>query len=77
MNFIKILKYGENKIFCICIDVYKKHKGNNYDKIYEVSSELKNKKLKTNNILIKIIKRYEWKSGFRTKLTFKNSNRYI
>ena len=47
------MKYAELKIFCICIDVYKICEGGDYDKIYEVLSTLRYKKLKTNNILIK------------------------
>ena len=43
---------AEQKIFCICIDVYKIYEGDDYDKIFEVLSMLKNKKLKINNILI-------------------------
>ena len=50
--FINRLKYAEQKIFCICIDVYKIYEGDNYDEIYKVLSTLKNKKLKINNILI-------------------------
>ena len=52
INFINQLKYAEQKIFCICADVYKSHESDNYDKIYEVLSTLKNKKLKINNTLI-------------------------
>ena len=46
------MKYAEEKIFCICIDVYKIYEGIDYDKINEVLSTLKNEKLKLNNILI-------------------------
>ena len=46
------MKYAEQKIFCICIDVYKIYEGNDYDEIFEILSTLKNKKLKLNNILI-------------------------
>ena len=52
INFINRLKYAEHKTFCICIDVYKTFEGDDNDKIYEVLSTLKNKKLKINNILI-------------------------
>ena len=38
-------------MFCICIDVYKIYESDDYDKIYEVLSTSKNKKLKINNIL--------------------------
>ena len=33
INFINRLKYAEQKIFCICIYVYKIYEGNDYDKI--------------------------------------------
>ena len=56
INFINRLKYAEQKIFCICIDVYKIYEGNNFDEIYKVLSTLKNKKLKINNTLIEIYK---------------------
>ena len=52
INFINRSKYAELKIFCICVDVYKIYEGNDYDKIYKVSSTLKIKKLKINNTLI-------------------------
>ena len=51
MIFINRINYAEQKILCICIYVYKNYEGDDYDKIYEVLSTLKNKKLKTNNIL--------------------------
>ena len=56
INFINRLKYAEVKIFSICVDVYKIYEGDDYDKIYEVLSTLKNKKLKINNTLIEIYK---------------------
>ena len=56
INFINRLKYAEQKIICICIDVYKIYEGDDYDEIYKVLSTLKNKKLKINNILIEIYK---------------------
>ena len=52
INFINRLKYAEQKIFCICIDVYKTYEGDDYDEKFKVLSTLKNKKLKVNNILI-------------------------
>ena len=52
INFINRLKYAEQKIFCICIDVYKIYEGDDSDEIYKNLSILKNKKLKTNKILI-------------------------
>ena len=54
INFINPLKYAEQKIFCICIDLYKIYEGDDYDEIYKVLSTLKNEKLKINNILIEI-----------------------
>ena len=50
--FINRLKYAEVKTFSICVDLYKLYEGDDYDKIYEVLSTMKNKKLKINNILI-------------------------
>ena len=50
MIFINRLKHAEQKIFCICVDVYKIYEGNNFDKIYDASSTIK--KLKINKILI-------------------------
>ena len=52
INFINRLKYAEVKVFSICLDVYKIYEGDDYDKIHEVLSTLKNKKLKINNLLI-------------------------
>ena len=52
VNFINRLKYAEQKIFCICIDVYRIYDGNVFDEIYKVLSTLKNKKRKINNMLI-------------------------
>ena len=51
-NFINRLKYAEQKMFCICIDFYKSYESNDYDKIYEVLSTLRNKKLKISFVLI-------------------------
>ena len=55
-NFINRLKYAEQKLFCICIDLYMIYDGNDYDEKYKVLSTLKNKKLKMNNTLIEIYK---------------------
>ena len=52
INFINRLKYAEIKIFSICVDVYKIYESDDYDKIDEVLSTSKNKKIKLNNILI-------------------------
>ena len=46
------MKYAEVNIFSICVDVYKSYEGNEYEKIYEVLSTLKNKNIKINNTLI-------------------------
>ena len=54
INFINRLKYAEQKIICIYIDVYKIYEGNDFEEIYKVLSTLKNKKLKINNTLIEI-----------------------
>ena len=51
IKFIKRLEYAEQKVFCICIEVYQLSEGDDFDKIYEVLSTLKNKKLKISNIL--------------------------
>ena len=56
INFINRLKYAGQKIFCICIDVYKIYEGDDFNEIYKILSTLKNKKLKINNTLIKIYK---------------------
>ena len=56
INFINRLKYAEQKIFCICIDVYKIYEGNDYNEIYKILSTFKNEKLKINNTLIEIYK---------------------
>ena len=45
------LKYAEVKIFSICVDVYKIYESDDFGKIYEFLSTLK-EKLKINNILI-------------------------
>ena len=42
LNSKNRLKYAEHRIFCICIDVYKLYEGDDYDKMFEVSSK-KNK----------------------------------
>ena len=39
------------KQFCICVDVYKTYEVDDYDKIYEVLSTLKNKKTKSKQYL--------------------------
>ena len=56
INFINRLKYAEQKIFCICVDVYKIYDGDDFNEIYKVLSVLKNKKLKINVILSNIYK---------------------
>ena len=52
INYINRLKYAEAKYFSLRVDAYKTYEGDDFDKIYEVLSTLKNKKLKINNILI-------------------------
>ena len=56
INFINRLKYAEQKIFCICIDLYMIYDGNDYGEINKVLSTLRNKNLKINNTLIEIYK---------------------
>ena len=36
VNFIHRLKYAEQKIFCICVDLNKTYEDNVYDKIKEI-----------------------------------------
>ena len=52
INFINRLKNAEQKIFCICIEVYQLYEGDSFDKLFEVLLTLKNRKLKIINILI-------------------------
>ena len=40
-NFVSRLKYAEQKVFCICIDVNMIYDGNGYDEIYKALSALK------------------------------------
>ena len=40
-SFINRLKYAEQKIFCICKEVYQLNEGDDYDKINEIFSTLK------------------------------------
>ena len=53
INFNNRLKYAEQKIFCICRDLYKIYEGHDFSEILKVLSTLKNKKLKINNTLMK------------------------
>ena len=41
INFINRLKYGEAKIFSICVDEYKIYQGNDFNEIYKFLSTLK------------------------------------
>ena len=59
INFVNRLKNAEHKLFCICVDVYINFEGDDFDKIFELLSTLKNKKVKKNNILIEKYKRFE------------------
>ena len=43
INFTNRINYAEQKIFCICIDLYKIYNGYDYDEIYEALSTLKKK----------------------------------
>ena len=51
-NIYQSVKVCRTQNFCICIDVNTKYAGKECDKLYEVLSTLKNKKLKINNILV-------------------------
>ena len=66
-NFINRLKYAEHKIFCSCVAVYKFYEGDDNDKLFEVLSTLKNKKLKLKNILIEKYKDMLEKPNFEQK----------
>ena len=50
------MKYAEVKIFSTFVDLYKKYEDDYLNKIYEVLSTLRNKKLNINNTLIEIYK---------------------
>ena len=58
------MKNAERNKFSICVDVYKIYEGNDYDKLYEVLTTLKNKKLKVNDILIEKYKDMSQNSDF-------------
>ena len=38
---MKRLKFAEQKIFCLCLELYQLYEGKDYDRIYEVLSTLK------------------------------------
>ena len=38
------MKYAEQKFLCICVDVFKIYESDDYDKIFESLSTLKNRK---------------------------------
>ena len=42
-NFINSLNYAEQKIFSICVDVYKNYEGDDFDIIFEVLATLQKK----------------------------------
>ena len=67
INFINRLKYAEVKIFSISVDVHKIYESDDFDKIYEVLSTLKNKKLKINKILIEKYKNMLESPNFEEK----------
>ena len=41
INFINRLKYAEQKIFSICIDLYKIYEGDDFSEIFKILSTLK------------------------------------
>ena len=51
-------------MFCNCVDVCQIYHGNNYDKMCEVLSTLKKRKMKINNILIENFKVTKKNPGF-------------
>ena len=51
LNFINRSKFAEQKVICFCVDVYRTYEGDDFDKIYEFLSTLKNIKLKINKTL--------------------------
>ena len=52
INFISRLKFSQLKLFCKGVDVYKIEESDDFDKIFEVLSALKTKKLKINKTRI-------------------------
>ena len=64
INFINRLRCAEIETFCICKEVDKIYEGNDYDKLYEALSTLKNKKLKNKDILIEKYKHMNLYSEF-------------
>ena len=77
VNFINRLKYAEQKIFSICIDVYKIYEGDDFNELCKILSTLKNKKLKINNTLIEIYKDTLLNPNFEKKQIFSNFNWYL
>ena len=73
-NFINRLKYAEVKFFSLCVDVYKIYEVNDFEKIYEVLSTLKYKKVRVNNTLIDIYKEMLLNHIFEQKKKFNNFN---
>ena len=61
-------------MFSICVDVYKIHEGDDYDKIYEVSKTLRNKKLKINNTLFEVSRDLIKNPNFEQNKYSKTSN---
>ena len=53
-QFINRSRYAQQKIFCICVDVYETNEGDDFDNIFEDLSTLKIKQLKINNTLTEI-----------------------
>ena len=74
INFINRLKYAEQKIFCICINLYMIYDSNDYGEIYKVLSKIKNKKLKINNTLIEIYKDMLLNPNFEQNCWSKTAN---
>ena len=51
LTFNNRLKYAQQKIFCICVDVYQLYEDDDYNEFCKVLTTLKNKKRKINKIL--------------------------
>ena len=46
INFIIRLKFAQHKLFCISVNVYKIHEGDEFEEFFEVLSKFQKKKLK-------------------------------
>ena len=65
MNFIKRLRYAEKKIICLCIDVYKRNDGDDFNGSFEVLITSRSKKVTIKNDSFEKYK--EMDEGFEQK----------